>query len=189
MRRALAAAAVCLSLALGACAPSDGLRVESQRGAGTDAPSSPDPDPGSGERPFDAEAIRTALLDSDLSGLPTSNGNVEEVLLYCSECLALGDPLMAGDQKFQLATVQTPGSEITFAGFAIASIGGKPAVKLSVSGSDLSLRPGHRGTVVVQQSVYKDGDAADRPSGWSVQVYRYRDGQFERGQRITKVNE
>ncbi|MFB9776999.1 hypothetical protein [Brevibacterium otitidis] len=181
-----AVAAVCAGLMLlSGCSPDGGLRVESPQGQ---------PVPSASEQaedlpvdvPFSAAEIREAAVsDATLTNDGTSS-QVLETLLYCTECLTLSQPLVVGDETFQLAMVSAPRNEQHFAGLVVGADDGEPTVELVVSGTDLTLTPGQGGTLVAQESLYRDGDARCCPSGWSVRVYRYHGGQFEAGQRISR---
>jgi hypothetical protein len=176
--------AVLGALLLAGCAPDPGLRVEDP---GVPAPTvTASASAGPHDEPFSAQEIREAIITADG---PTSQQGVEqvhEVLLVCSDCIRLSDPFLAGGQKFQIAMVATPSDQQLFAGVVVSEKDGEPQVNLIVSGHDLTLAPGRGGTLVAQESTYREGDPECCPSGWSVRVYRYHDGRFEAGQRISQ---
>lgn len=184
-------------------------------GLGSDAdgntPGAPDPAPS--DEPYDADRIREAVLDTDDTAADYTQ--VRAVVAACEDCLELSDPLVldSGDMTFQVALVHSPvptsqedrrgnsddegddederprytADEDAFAGVVIGQNDGDPEVRLVVSGHGLTLTPGRHGTLVAQEKVYREGDPSHQPSGWSVQVYRYQDGRFEAGQRISQV--
>lgn len=147
---------------------------------------SPPPPAGPADQPFDLPSIREAILaDTTISNQPDAS-QVDEVLLVCTECIELAEPFVADGQKFQIALVSTPSDDRVFAGVVVSQVEDRPRVNLIVSGHDLTLTPGRGGTLVAQESMYREGDPECCPSGWSVRVYRHQDGGFEAGQRITQ---
>lgn len=167
------------------CSPDGGLRVESPEGQPVPSATRPSEHLPVDE-PFSADEIREAAVDDAALTADAEHAQVLETLLYCTDCLTLGEPLMVGETKYQIAQVTTPRDDQRFAGLVVGDEDGKPAVKLVVSGTDLTLTPGQGGTLVAQESLYRDGDKRCCPSGWSVRVYRYHDGRFEAGQRISR---
>lgn len=82
-----------------------------------------------------------------------------------------------------------PGTDSVFSAAVIGVQDGEPSLQLIVSGHDLTLTPGRGGTLVAQESRYAPADEICCPSGWSVQVYRFHDGRFEAGQRVSSAGE
>ncbi|WP_236863701.1 hypothetical protein [Brevibacterium daeguense] len=171
-------------LLLAGCAPDPGLRVEDP---GVPAPTVTASEPaGPPDEPFSAGEVREAIISANGPARQQGMDQVHEVLLVCSGCLRLHDPFIAGGQKFQIAMVSTPSDQQLFAGVVVSEEDGEPEVNLIVSGHDLTLTPGRGGTLVAQESTYRERDPECCPSGWSVRVYRYHDGRFEAGQRISQ---
>lgn len=189
-RTVIATALATITLAgMTACGPDRGLRVEPE---GETSPSLYEPankDSGPPNKPFSLKEIRKAIVGS--SGIAVTGKATEsaQVVADCKECLKFSTPFLSGDKKFQLVTVANPKqkSEIV-AGAVISEKDGEPRLELIATGNQLKLSPGKNGTLVVQEAMYADGDAAGRPSGWSVQVFRLHEGRFEPGQRFTRLN-
>lgn len=185
--RALAAPALVLTgaIALAGCGPDPGLRIENPQGVPSSTARPPAP-AGPADEPFSADEIREALIaDDTVTNMPDVE-QVDEVLLVCTECIELAAPVVADGRKFQVAMVSTPSDDRTFAGVVVSQFEDRPRINLIVSGHDLTLSPGRGGTLVAQESMYREGDQECCPSGWSVRVFRYQDGSFEAGQRITQ---
>lgn len=163
-----------------------GLRVEAvaQQTDAADAAGA-----GTTETPpvFSLEEVRSHLLDEDSEGAPTIAAELTETLLYCDECLNQGATLTIEEKPFQVVLLTEPGEDSVFAAAVIGEEGGQPHLHLVVSGQDLSLTPGRGGTLVAQEPRFTAADEACCPTGWSVQVYRFHDGRFEAGQRISSV--
>lgn len=166
--------------------PDRGLRVEATAqptGAARDpGPSTPPPD-----LRFDIEEIRSHLLDRTADESATIDAEATEALLYCDECISHGTPLEVDGSTFQVVLMTTPGTDTVFSAAVIGEQAGEPFVHLIVSGQDLTLTPGRGGTLVAQESRFTPTDEACCPSGWSVQVYRFHEGRFEAGQRISSA--
>lgn len=139
--------------------------------------------------PFDVDDIRSHLLDRPSTGSHTVDAQTTEALLYCDECISLGTALEIDGTPFQIALVTEPGTESVFSAAVIGVQDGEPSLQLIVSGHDLTLTPGRGGTLVAQESRYAPADELCRPSGWSVQVFRFHDGRFEAGQRVSSAGE
>lgn len=136
---------------------------------------------------FDIDEIRSHLLDRTADDAATIDAQATEALLYCDECISHGTPLEVDGTTFQVALLTAPGTDTVFSAAVIGEQAGEPVVQLIVSGQDLTLTPGRGGTLVAQESRYTSTDEACCPSGWSVQVYRFHDGRFEAGQRISSA--
>lgn len=136
---------------------------------------------------FDIDQVRSHLLDRPSSDLMTIDAQVTEALLYCDECISHGTPLEIDGTPFQVALVTEPGTDTVFSAAVIGERAGEPLVHLVVSGQDLTLTPGSGGTLVAQETRLAPSDKLCCPSGWSVQVYRFHDGRFEAGQRISSA--
>lgn len=186
---ALPAVLLTVLLMAAGCAPDTGVRVSGSQEIPQGATIQAEPVGGAPDEPFSAEDIRWLIVDADLSSLGAQGAGAEEVLLYCEECLEFGDPVVIDGEKMQLVTVTSPQVGLAFAGFAVAEDDGEPVITLKVAGAGLHLHPGSGRTVVAEESVYAEGDAMCCPSGWSVRVFRYQNGRFEAGQRITSMDE
>ncbi len=190
MTLAVWAAAVIAAVA-GLCAlvpltgPDRGLRVEAA--VTPSAPvASPEPAEEPAAAPFTLAEVRGHLLDQP-AGEPVSvDARTAEILLYCAECIRLEAPLTIAGERFQIALVTDPGTDSVVSAAVIGAREGEPALRLIVSGHELSLTPGRGGTLVAQESQYGPRDRACCPSGWSVQIYRYHNGRFEAGQQISQ---
>jgi len=141
------------------------------------------------DMPFDVDDIRSHLLDLPSTGSHTVDAQTTEALLYCAECISLGTALEIEGTPFQIALVTEPGTDSVFSAAVIGVQDGEPSLQLIVSGHDLTLTPGRGGTLVAQESRYAPADEICCPSGWSVQVYRFHDGRFEAGQRVSSAGE
>lgn len=135
------------------------------------------------------QEVRTHLLDRANADSALVDAEVTEALLYCDECLRVGDTLRVDERTFQIMTLTSPGTDAVFAAAVLSEEEGAPRLHLVVSGQDLSLTPGRGGTLVAQESRFTAADEACCPSGWSVQVYRFHDGRFEAGQRVSSTGE
>lgn len=135
---------------------------------------------------FTLDEVRTHLLDADAPGSAV-DAAFTEILLYCDECLEQGATLTIDEQPFQVVLLAEPGTRSVVAGAVIGEESGQPRTHLVVSGQDLSLTPGRGGTLVAQEPRFTATDEACCPTGWSVQVYRFHDGRFEAGQRISST--
>lgn len=165
--------------------PDRGIRVESA--ITPPAAAVPEQDTGTHEAPFTLNDIRTYLLDQPAGEPVNVDARTTETLLYCSECITLATPLEISGELFQIALIREPDSDSVVSASVITADEGEPSLRLVVSGHELSLTPGRGGTLVAQESQYGPGDRECCPSGWSVQVYRYQDGRFEAGQRISQA--
>jgi hypothetical protein len=180
-------AAVALLLALvPLTGPDRGLRIEAAV-----TPSSPVTSPEASSQPqaglFTLNRIREHLLDQPPGEEVRVDARTSEVLLYCSECIRLSTSLEISGEPFQIALISEPGSDSVISAAVVGRRSGEPVLRLIVSGHELSLTPGRGGTLVAQESQYGPADQACCPSGWSVQVYRYRNGRFEAGQQISQA--
>lgn len=184
--RALATALAC-ACALSGCQPArqHNLRVEAQETAQAPTAAST-AQAGRADRPYSAARLRTAILAESRLADQAGYDQAGEVLRSCEDCLELRTPLRIGSEKFQLAALTAPSEDQPFAAFVVADQSDRPAVKLFVTGHDLTVSPGQGGTLVAQESLYRKGDPRCCPSGWSVRVYRYHSGRFEAGQRISR---
>lgn len=135
---------------------------------------------------FTLDEVRSHLLDADAPDAAI-DAEFTEILLYCNECLEQGATLTIDEQPFQVVLLTEPGTESVVAGAVIGEESGQPRTHLVVSGQDLSLTPGRGGTLVAQEPRFTAADEACCPTGWSVQVYRFHDGRFEAGQRISST--
>lgn len=167
------------------CGPEPGLRIETPQGVPTPTVSAPPP-AGPADQPFSADEIREAVIDDTRLASQSDASQVHEILLMCSECIELAEPFTADGQKFQIGMVSMPSDDRIFAGVVVSQVETGPRLNLIVSGHDLSLTPGRGDTLVAQESTFRAGDPECCPSGWSVRVYRYQNGGFEPGQRITQ---
>ena len=183
------ACALALLVALAACGPDRGLRVEP---AGSTSPTLFDEsneDSGPADKPYSLADIRTLVEDSSGVAVTGRASETAKVVADCQECMKFGTPFLSGDRKFQVVTVLNPQqmSEV-IAGVVVSEFEGEPRLELIATGNQLTLSPGRNGTLVVQEAMYADGDEDCCPSGWSVQVFRLHDGRFEPGQRFTRLN-
>ncbi len=176
-------------LAVTACGPDRGLKASPE---GHPSPSlfAPDKkDSGPPDEPFSLKQIRELIVDSSGVAVTGSAAETAKVVADCDKCLKFSTPFLNGKKKFQLVTVANPKQmDETIAGAVISEHDGEPRLELIATGNQLTLSPGKRGTVVVQEAMFADGDDACCPSGWSVQVFRLHDGRFEPGQRLTRLN-
>lgn len=183
----VAAGAFALTALLAACGPDAGLRVEQVQ-----VQQAPQPtetvDAGPPDQPFDAVTVRDELLDNPSVTNVDGYDEVHDVVLACDECLSMDRPLIVGGKKFQMAKVTAPTDHKQFAAVIVANENNSPKIELILSGNDLSVQPGRGGTLVAQESVFRPTDEPCCASGWSVQVFRYRDGKFEAGQRIGQLD-
>lgn len=168
--------------------PDRGLRVEATAQP-NQAAATPDTTVAPEDLPFDVEDIRSHLLDRPSTGSHTIDSQTTEALLYCDECISLGTALEIDGTPFQVALVTEPGTDTVFSAAVIGEQDGEPSLQLVVSGHDLTLTPGRGGTLVKQEKRYAPADEVCCPSGWSVQVYRFHDGRFEAGQRVSSAGE
>lgn len=166
--------------------PDRGLRVEATAQP-TSAALVPDSSTPPTDLQFDIEEIRSRLLDRTADDSATIDAQATEALLYCDECISHGTPLEVDGSTFQVALMTAPGTDTVFSAAVIGDQAGEPFVQLIVSGQDLTLTPGRGGTLVAQESRFAPTDEPCCPSGWSVQVYRFHDGRFEAGQRISSA--
>lgn len=188
LRRALGMlCALLLCFGTSACSTSDPLRIETPvppttPAAQTSAPSNSDEQ--AWERPFSPAQVRQVLLATDLDAVSTqenSEADIREYLTECDKCLIAMPAYETAGEKFQIYSVSTAGDAYSFASFAIRDAKGKPEVALAVGGSDVYLSAGKEGSLVAQEAVYKPDDPMCCPSGWSVRMFRYQDGQFVQG--------
>ena len=101
--------------------------------------------------------------------------------------MEMDSPLVVLGDKFQMAKINTPADRKSFATVVIGEREGQPNIELILVGNDLTVTPGRGGTLVAQESVFKPNDEPCCPSGWAVRVFRYHDGKFEAGQRISRL--
>lgn len=173
-----------LILGTSACSTTDALRVESSMTS--PAPAATDTSPSTSdeqawEDPFSASQVRQILLDTDLSQVATKENSEAEIRQYltdCDKCLIALPGFEIAGEKFQNYSVSTAGDSYSFASFAIRDDHGKPEVALAVGGTDVYLSAGKEGSLVAQEAVYQPDDPMCCPSGWSVRMFRYQDGQF-----------
>ncbi|RBP67134.1 hypothetical protein DFO66_102187 [Brevibacterium sanguinis] len=187
--RVLALLAAASLLALGACGPERGLRVEDVGDSSPTAFEQPGASSGSPDEPFSLDEIRTAIEDSSGRAVTGEAPEAVSVVADCESCLEFARPFTGDDRKFQVATVANPKQRSeTIAVAVVGEAEGSPRLELIATGNQLTLTPGRNGTLVVQEAMYADGDESCCPSGWSVQVFRLHDGRFEPGQRFTRLN-
>ena len=178
--------ALSAALMLSACGPPQGLRVESYSEPQSDsAPTTPSQV--TAPPIFAVSDVRLAVLEDDSLSNTSGYSQLYEILAYCQDCITLTETLTTDGKTFQLATVSPPSVSGNFAGLAVEDVDGEPRVKLLVTGHDLSFRAGQNGTIVAQENILREGDPECCPSGWSVQVFRYRAGNFVAGQRIGEL--
>ena len=179
--------ALLLCFGTSACSSNDPLRIESPALPTTPAAQSSAPsvnDEGAWERPFSPAQVRQVLLATDLDAVSTrenSEADIREYLTECDKCLVALPAYETAGEKFQIYSVSTAGDAYSFASFAIRDAKGTPEVALAVGGSDVYLSAGKEGSLVAQEAVYKPDDPMCCPSGWSVRMFRYQDGQFIQG--------
>lgn len=179
--------ALLLCFGTSACSTNDPLRIESPALATTPAAQSSAPsvnDERAWERPFSPAQVRQVLLATDLDAVSTqenSEADIREYLTECDKCLVAMPAYETAGEKFQIYSVSTAGDAYSFASFAIRDAKGTPEVALAVGGSDVYLSAGKEGSLVAQEAVYKPDDPMCCPSGWSVRMFRYQDGQFIQG--------
>lgn len=179
--------ALLLCCGTSACSTNDPLRIESPALATTPAAQSSAPsvnDERAWERPFSPAQVRQVLLATDLDAVSTqenSEADIREYLTECDKCLVAMPAYETAGEKFQIYSVSTAGDAYSFASFAIRDANGTPEVALAVGGSDVYLSAGKEGSLVAQEAVYKPDDPMCCPSGWSVRMFRYQDGQFIQG--------
>ncbi|MFJ2618381.1 hypothetical protein [Glutamicibacter sp. NPDC087344] len=185
LRRALGMlCALLFCLGTTACSTADALRVESPVAQASPGANSTDPangDEQAWEQPFSPSQVRQLLLDTDLSVVSTqdnSAADIREYLAECDKCLVSLPSYETAGEKFQLYSISTAGDAYSFASFAIRNAGGTPKVALAVGGSDVYLSAGKEGSLVAQEAIYAPDDPMCCPSGWSVRMFRYQDGQF-----------
>lgn len=184
---ALVAVPVSLVFGLTACGPDTGLRVEEEHV--DDAPEvHTTADAGSPNKPYDATQIREELLQNPSVSNVDGFDEIHDVLLACESCMEMDPALIVSGEKFQMAKVTTPADHKPFATVVIGSRDRHPNIELILVGNDLTVTPGRGGTLVAQESVFKPTDDQCCPSGWAVRVFRYRDGKFEPGQRISRLD-
>ncbi len=173
-----------LILVTSACSTTDALRVESPTASSmplTTASSPSDGDMKDWEEPFAPSEVRSVLLKTDLSLVATeqnSEADIREYLTDCDKCLLALPSFEIAGEKFQNYSVSTAGDAYSFASFAIRDDQGKPSIALAVGGSNVYLSAGKEGSLVAQEAVYQPDDPMCCPSGWSVRMFRYQDGQF-----------
>lgn len=179
--------ALLLCFGTSACSSNDPLRIESPALPTTPAAQSSAPsvnDEGAWERPFSPAQVRQVLLATDLDAVSTqenSEADIREYLTECDKCLVAMPAYETAGEKFQIYSVSTAGDAYSFASFAIRDAKGTPEVALAVGGSDVYLSAGKEGSLVAQEAVYRPDDPMCCPSGWSVRMFRYQDGQFIQG--------
>ncbi len=179
--------ALLLCFGTSACSTNDPLRIESPALPTTPAAQSSAPsvnDEGAWEQPFSPAQVRQVLLATDLDAVSTqenSEADIREYLTECDKCLVALPAYETAGEKFQIYSVSTAGDAYSFASFAIRDAKGTPEVALAVGGSDVYLSAGKEGSLVAQEAVYKPDDPMCCPSGWSVRMFRYQDGQFIQG--------
>lgn len=186
--RALAIIFCTLGLAgvLTACGPDTGLRVEQEHvDNAPEAP--PTSDAGPRDKPFSATQIRDELLQNPSVSNVKGFDEIHDVVLACESCMEMDSPLVVLGDKFQMAKINTPADRKSFATVVIGEREGQPNIELILVGNDLTVTPGRGGTLVAQESVFKPNDEPCCPSGWAVRVFRYQDGKFEAGQRISRL--
>ena len=188
LRRALGMlCALLLCCGTGACSTNDPLRIESPALPTTPAARSSAPsinDERAWEQPFSPAQVRQVLLATDLDVVSTqenSEADIREYLTECDKCLIAMPSYETAGEKFQIYSVSTAGDAYSFASFAIRDAKGTPEVALAVGGSDVYLSAGKEGSLVAQEAVYRPDDPMCCPSGWSVRMFRYQDGQFIQG--------
>lgn len=188
LRRALGMlCALLLCFGTSACSTNDPLRIESPALPTTPAAQSSAPsinDERAWEQPFSPAQVRQVLLATDLDAVSTrenSEADIREYLTECDKCLVALPAYETAGEKFQIYSVSTAGDAYSFASFAIRDAKGTPEVALAVGGSDVYLSAGKEGSLVAQEAVYKPDDPMCCPSGWSVRMFRYQDGQFVQG--------
>lgn len=179
--------ALLLCFGTSACSTNDPLRIESPALPTTPAAQSSAPsinDERAWEQPFSPAQVRQVLLATDLDAVSTrenSEADIREYLTECDKCLVALPAYETAGEKFQIYSVSTAGDAYSFASFAIRDAKGTPEVALAVGGSDVYLSAGKEGSLVAQEAVYKPDDPMCCPSGWSVRMFRYQDGQFIQG--------
>lgn len=179
--------ALLLCFGTSACSTNDPLRIESPALPTTPAAQSSAPsinDERAWEQPFSPAQVRQVLLATDLDAVSTrenSEADIREYLTECDKCLVALPAYETAGEKFQIYSVSTAGDAYSFASFAIRDAKGTPEVALAVGGSDVYLSAGKEGSLVAQEAVYKPDDPMCCPSGWSVRMFRYQDGQFVQG--------
>lgn len=179
--------ALLLCFGTSACSTNDPLRIESPALPTTPAAQSSAPsinDERAWEQPFSPAQVRQVLLATDLDAVSTrenSEADIREYLTECDKCLVALPAYETAGEKFQIYSVSTAGDAYSFASFAIRDAKGTPEVALAVGGSDVYLSAGKEGSLVAQEAVYRPDDPMCCPSGWSVRMFRYQDGQFIQG--------
>ncbi|WP_246490495.1 hypothetical protein [Brevibacterium oceani] len=172
-----------------ACGPDRGLKVSPEAHPSPSLFAPDKKNSGPPDAPFSLKEIRELIVDSSGVAVAGSAPETAKVVDDCDKCLKFSTPFLNGKKKFQLVTVANPKQmDETIAGAVISKHDGEPRLELIATGNQLTLSPGKRGTVVVQEAMFADGDDACCPSGWSVQVFRLHDGRFEPGQRLTRLN-
>lgn len=186
--------ATVLCILCASCATGNSLRVESS----ATAPSVPSPGPDQQgkkaeaatwwEKPFGPAEVRQLLLETDLSSVQSPAASVKDIHEYlatCAECVMDLPPYETGEERLQIYTLSTMADSYSFASFAIRDNHGKPEVALAVGGEDVYLSPGKDGTLVAQEAIYQSDDPVCCPSGWSVRMYRYQDGEYVEADHFT----
>ncbi|MCW4466763.1 hypothetical protein OK351_14815 [Glutamicibacter sp. MNS18] len=188
LRRALGMLCILLlCLGTSACGTGEALRIESPAtriAPGTPPAGQTSSDGHSWEEPFAPSQVREILLETDLGAVSTPDNSAEDIreyLIDCDKCLIALPGYETADEKFQIYSISTAADSYSFASFVIRNARGKPEVALAVGGSDVYLSAGKEGSVVAQEALYKRDDPMCCPSGWSVRMFRYQDGQFVQG--------
>lgn len=182
-----------IAASLTSCGKPDPLRVESAAPPSVQPLTVPEQsfseqDYDEWEKPFGPAQASKAIATSDLSPLKEQGSDTDEILQYvltCAECVTPHPAYEINGERFQIYSVNTMGDGFSFASFAIRDDNGAPKVALAVGGSDVYLSTGNGGSLVAQEAVYKKDDPMCCPSGWSVRMFRYQNGEFVPGEHFS----
>lgn len=189
LTKVLCAVVCTLGLAgsLTACGPDTSLRIEEEHvDNAPEAP--PTSEAGPRDQPFSATQIRDELLQNPSVSNVKGFDEIHDIVLACESCMEMDPALVVLGDKFQMAKINTPADRKSFATVVIGEREGQPNIELILVGNELTVTPGRGGTLVAQESVFKPNDEPCCPSGWAVRVFRYHDGKFEAGQRISRLD-